>query len=461
MSDIILTQKYPVMDPDFRNPLGRKGGGHNMPIVIGDVHAGATNVVQRGYSKFRSGRKPKRNAKLALKFITSTQSSCIQRYQRIGQYESFTNNFIPFRSSTVPLGSIDFSHATRSISRVIGNVTQVEVAKVYPVHIFDLTSGNFISPGVPNGFPETGSTIVTGKYNYAPCQWRLVSYQSGVPTGTAGDFYWLPEQAMSSSGGAVAPSSHWQTERNLNSVVTGTLAAPTSIVNPFFTDKCYASWADCRLTLYGAKKQTTRFTVSLVQMNDRIYDPRTQPNRGNNTINDDALPQIYEVTPQGGRSREEQDNFNAAMQQFVHPMVFHPMSSYGSSGIKPFKTLMKKSFVIGPDTNVNEDDGQPNILVKFFKNLNRIIKYGWSDEGKTGPDGTTLDAPQYNVFLQGQVNGYAHPRAKLYLMITAQAYFNLGEEQSFSGDVSPGADVVIRRKIVYDHVTRPYPLPAS
>ena len=270
-----LTQKYP-MDPAFKNPLGRKGGGHQ-PVVITDVDAGATNVVQRGYSRFRSGRKPKRNAKLALKFITSTQSSCIQRYQRIGQYESFSNNVIPYRSGTTPLGSLDFSHVERPITRVIGTVTNVEQAKFYPVHIFDLTSCNFITPGLPNASPEVGAGITAGRYCYAPCQWRLVAYQSGVPAGTAGDFYWVPENGMNASGAAVNPGAHWQTERNLNSVVVRSSANPLVHTDPFFTDKCYADWADIRLTLYGARKQTTRFTVSVVQMTDRIYDPRTQP----------------------------------------------------------------------------------------------------------------------------------------------------------------------------------------
>ena len=450
-----LTQKYP-MDPAFKNPLGRKGGGHQ-PIVIGDVHAGATNVVQRGYSKFRSGRKPKRNAKLALKFIAATQSSCVQRYQRIGQYEVFNNVIAPDRNLVA--GSLDLSHVTRSFDRVVGGVTQTETAKFYPVHIFDLTSGNFFTPGVPNVSPEIGTSAI-GRYNYAPCQWRLVAYQSGNPAGTAGDFYWLPERGQNQFGSSVNIGSHWRTERNLNSIVTGTIAASGSVIEPMFTDKCYMEWADIRMTLYGAKKQTTRFTVSLVQMNDRIYDPRQQPPRIG-TINDDTTPQIYDGISGSGRTREEQDNFNAAMQQFVHPLVFHPMSSFGASTIKPFKTLMRKTFVIGPDTNVNEDDGQPNLLVKFFKRLNRIVKYGWSDEGRLGADGTVIDTASFNQFVQGQVNGYAHPRAKLYVMVTAQAYFNRGPDDGLNADVSPGMDMIIRRKIVYDHVTRPHSLPAT
>lgn len=420
---------------------------HNIIDVQSSVAAGATNVIQRGYKTLKSGRRPKRNARYALKLIESTQSSAIQRYQRIGAYEGFNSTFDG-------AGALSCDHRQITIARTIGGAPFSETANAYPVHLFDLTSGNFYTPGSPSG---SGVQFSVGRYVFAPCQWRLIAYQSGTPSGTAGDFYWYPETGQNAVGGTIDASAHWNTERNNASVVTNTSAGVASErVYPFFSDKCIYNWADIRMALYGAKTQTTKFTVSLVQITDRAYDPtnqstdRADPSAPTVPINLDS--KFYT----GQRSRQEQANFNAAMHELVQPLIFHPMHSAGATKIKVFKTLMKRTFNIGPDTSVNEDDGQPNVLVKFFKNLNRVVNYAWNDTPTITND-LVLDSPTFNQYTVTQVKGFAHPRAKLYLMVTAQAFTETGGDSGRipSADVTPGFDMVIRRKVTYDYVSRP------
>ena len=380
---------------------------------------------------------------MTLKLIENSQSNAIQRYQRIGPYEGFNTAFDS-------AGALSCDHRQITITRTIGATAYTEQANAYPVHLFDLTSGNFFTPGSPN---YTGSVSLTvGRFCYAPCQWRLVAQQSGGPnptggsTGNFGQFYWFPETGQNASGGVVTPGVHWQTERNTSSIITNTTASAAAPVEyPFFSSKCYYNWADIRMALYGARSQTTKFTLSLVQITDRAYDPGIHNPRFNSaglsiSLNTDGNYTQYYT---GSRTQEEQRNFDVAMQQLVQPLVFHPMHSSGATKISPFKTLMKKTFVIGPDTQVNEDEGQPNVLVKFFKNLNRMVNYAWSDQPTLTTDGT-IDAPNYNVFTVPEVKGYAHPRAKLYLMVTSQAYTETGGDSGKvpGPDLTPGFDIV-------------------
>lgn len=440
-----LTQKYPMSDIGKMSSLGRRGGGHMLSRV--EVDAGATNVVQRGYKRAKYGRKPKRNARLALRLIEAGQSEAIQRYQRIGTYEGFT-------TSVDGPGSLDLGHYTYSPS-LLGTIAGMSL-NYYPVQLFDVTSSKFFAPG---GNMTNTNDVYAGRACYAPCQWRLVSFNS-APAGfnvTPGDFFFVPQPGQTRTGLSTAYGDQWRTERNTNTVEASSrvlgIISRHEYQDPFFADRAYLDWADIRMCLYGARAQTTKFTVSLVQITDRKYDVRETPpytapavggfgnNFGDaNTWNDN-------------RDRESQDNFNAAMQELVHPLVFHPMSSAGATKISPFKVLTSRSYIIGPDTDVNTDESQPNLLVKFFHRLNRICKYGWSDTPTVGND-IDVDGPKFNYFYNPQVRGYLHPRAKLYVMVTAQAYVKRAPAE-FSTDVTPGMDIIIRRKIKYQHVTRP------
>lgn len=449
MSDILFTQKYPMSEIGSMSTLGRRGGGHLLPPL--HLDAGATNVVQRGYRRAKYGKKPKQNARLALRLIQAGQSEAIQRYQRIGTYEGFT-------ASLNGPGSLDLGHYTAGAS--IGSAGTFQL-NYYPVHIFDVTSNNYYTPG---GYPTSTGTPAPGTWPgrkvTAPCQWRLVSFDS-APSGytvTPGDFFWYPFDGQNRLGSRVGPEDHWRVERNMNTVFTNssnaTLGVQTTAepIEPFFADKCYLDWADVRMCLYGARAQTTKFTVSLIQMNDRTFDVREIP-----PYTGAIQPAFNATWYQSQRDRSTQNNFNAAMQEMVHPLVFHPLSSAGATAIKPFKTLMKRSYIIGPDTDVNTDDSQPNLLVKFFHRLNRICKYGWDDTPTLGND-VTVDAPNYNLFYNPQVKGYAHPKAKLYIMVTAQAYTKVSvspEGVPGNTDTCPAMDIIIRRKIDYEHVTRP------
>lgn len=385
------------------------GGPSKMPVGrMGQFAAGATNVVQRGYKKLRSGRKPKKNARLALKFIKASQAESIVRYQRIGNYEQF-----PSVATIVDgPGSLPIGH----FPLVLGGVGNQETFDLMPVHLFDLTSMRYID--------SDGTTLET------PCQFQLCKFTSAtgtVPNGPIGAYYWKSWNGQIYNGTSTGVNGHWAVERNAFN--------NTGDFTPVAGGHQYLEWADIRLALFGARAQTTKFTVSLVQFNDRSYDPLVERNQ---------------TTPVANmRSPEEQQNYDAAWDEFVQPLIYHPMHSAGASKLQLFKTLFKRSYVIGPDTETNLDQAQPNMCMKLFKRLNRMLNYNWDDRAQART-GEQLDNAVYNIFSATQNKATVHPRAKVFLMVTAQAYTRLTGTNSINSSNTPTFDIVIRKKHVYD-----------
>lgn len=397
--------------PSGRNP-SRRLGGHNPRAVRrldfgmanvkrqGVFVAGATNVVQRSFQKLKSGKKLSKKKQLS-KLVKASTADTILRYQRIGAYEGFT-------ASTDGPGSLELCHK----QLVLGTTTYFTM----PVQLFDLTSMRYT---YDDGVSNIGS----------PCQYQLVRYQSGAPLGPAGDYEWKSYNGQSAENGSVAPADHWVVERNA-------FSGPAGGGRVQMGGRCYLDWADIRLVLYGARAQTTRFTVSLVQITDPSFDP-------------DIVRRQTAAVPDS-RTAEQQDRMNSALDEMCQPLIFHPLHSAGATKNTVFKTMFQKNYVIGPDSFTNENQNQPNVLVHFFKRLNRLCNYQWQDTTKQVGD-ANFDTASFNSYIVGGNKSKLHPMARVYLMVTAQAYTRMFPEgPQPSADNSPCCDVIIRKKVLYD-----------
>lgn len=368
------------------------------------INAGATNVIQRAVIKQRSGKRVKRKSVNYLyrlqKAITST---CVLRWNAMSEYD--TNGFlkIGYNRTTPATGPGDYQ---------------------YPVYIFDLTSCRM---------------NVLGSALTANPMYRLTSDTVGN-----GNFTWTVVSGQPPAGGGSAAG--WQMEQGRGSDVVAN--------TPTFGLNSMLAWSDIRLAMYGATNQTTRFTVSFIQFVDETYHPNADKK-------DPAVPAALDSTV-----NDQQGRFNAAMVEFVKPLVYHPLHTAGNAK-NVFRVLESRTFSVQPDTQTNEAKASPNVCYKLFKRMNRICKWQWqtsdkkatttSTEHKIVPDaaGGLDTSPDYNQFFGGTKKPFVHPNARVYMMITAQAYTRTGigpdgSTVEATAANQPSIDVQVRNKWLYD-----------
>lgn len=369
------------------------------------INAGATNVIQRAVIKQRSGKRVKRKS---LNYLYRLQkaitSSCVLRWNAMSEYD--TNGFLKIGYNRTTAGTLAGDYE-------------------YPVYIFDITSCRMSVPG---------GTVIAAAPMY-----RLTSDTVG-----SGNFGWTNVTGQNPTGAATANA--WQTERNRGSNAVDN--APTFGLNSML------AWSDIRLAMYGATNQTTRFTVSFIQFVDECYHP-------NASREDPAVPATL-----NNATNDQQGRFNAAMVEFVKPLVYHPLHVAGNAS-DVFRVLESRTFSVQPDTQTNEAKASPNVCYKLFKRMNRICKWAWQTSSKIAATGTTehkivpevaggLDtSPDYNQFLGGTKKPYVHPNARVYMMITAQAYTRTGIGADGSAVAAnatnqPTFDIQVRNKWLYD-----------
>lgn len=370
------------------------------------VTAGATNVIQRAVIKQKSGKRVRRKSvNYLFRLSKASTSTAILRFQNMTPYDT---------NGGLPAGYDCYGGATGAR------------AYAYPVFIFDITSARFNANGVALG---------------AEPMYRLLS-------GITGDFEWSAVGGQAPDGSTITNEWRSDTGRGADSLIN----------SPSFGNTSMLAWSDIRLALYGATNQTTRFNVSFIQFVDEVFQPRAA--RAN-----PAVPATLNADVQ-----DQQGRFNAAMEELVKPLVFHPMHAGGNAqGV--YRVLSSRSFSVQPDTQTNEGKASPNVCYKLFKRMNRICKWNWqtsdkrattavtSTEHKINPEanGGLDTAPDFNQFFGGTKKPYVHPNARVYMMITAQAYTRTGIQPDGSNVAispvnTPSMDILVRNKWLYDAV---------
>lgn len=416
---------------DYGSPFIRKRRASGSNVT---VDAGATNVVQRSYHRSKSGKRPKQNAKLALRLLKSTQSYAVLRFQRLSNYEGTYD-------ASVDIGRISADNQlltkNRPMPLIHGRIADTTIYTM-PVQMFDLTS---ISSSPENAFSSDAACAYTLFYDNA-----------------TGNYFWRNPYCKGPKDQAdnYSQTHHWWTERS----PSGTTVAS----RPQITKSAFCTWVDLRMILYGATAETTRFTVMTCQIKDQFYDPN----------------QYLNSTEKTGVEGERQSTHNQFWNTLLKTRVYNPIASAGVKTEGLFKILSTKTYVVGPDTTSNLDVHQPNVICKKFINMNRVQKFDWFKTDKpinaqpTAPNvidtNNELDDDDYNQYMLNATKSNLHPKARVFLLVYADCFNEAsypaavvagdGDLQGtfytgLPGGVNPGSlnpcmDIVIRKKLIYD-----------
>lgn len=389
-------------------------------------YAGPTNYVQRrNVSTGRRSRRPKANVRQAHKLLAATTTSCIMRWQRLINYEKYRPaqdlpaTVTPENQFNLP---IDHAHWT--------NAAGSHEFTVYPVYLFDVNSINMVDP-------NTTTKSATPMY-------RLYIQETGT---NAGQLQWVAITGQDPTG--VAGGTSWHAED-----IRG---ADSSIGLPAPGYKSILSWSDVRLALYGATDTTTKFQVSWVQFKDSTYNPETP----------------IALLDADAKARRNTNYYN-----LLKSLIFHPMDHATSDTRKEWITVLgSKTFVVGPTTASVDTSPttQSNCVYRCFKRFNRMCSWRWDLKDTTGgsavkisPEADQLDAPRYQQMTGADCSPYAHPKARVYLMITAQSFKRNDVTLNTAGDLggsspnytvasgynigsTPTFDIMVRNKWLYDY----------
>lgn len=259
-----------------------------------------------------------------------------------------------------------------------------------PCHLYDVTSA-------PNN--------VNGSVDNAQCGYKLTFSD---PTNNS-NVVWL---AM---GNACAP------------ITAGhTATSPSSVPNNTSMLRGVAA----KFLFYSPQTIPTRITVSLIQLSqDKMHPPKTASGSFDNVgpfVADGTL--LATVTDRSVVS---------FWQNVVHSYVKNPVT-IGDSNIvsRNLKVLKRHSFILNPK-ETSDNTAATYHAFNFYHKFNRKCKYDWADQDKV--DLRTDDESFQNVAAN---KCSVEPRARMYLMVTADSVYNNGTEQVLTG--APSYDVSLR-----------------
>lgn len=403
---------------------GRTAGPHIMgDTQMGGVgHAGATNVVQRRFTKGTSGKRMRRNAKNAHRLLQASMSYCNLRWQRMFSY----GNQIPINVIERPYPAAGMENNTSAVapadqqgrlflsSHTSGASPAIE--HYMPGYLFDITTwrtdaGNQAEPMKRIYFNDTGNV----RYDVVYSQ---------------------------NNDGTQIRDGGWQAELYYNFL-------------PKRVQKSFLMWSDLRMSLYGARHCPTRFILELIQFKKDYFDPNIATS----------------VTS------EQQAEINAHYVSEFKKLTFHPLDVQLNKRNSNIKVLSRKVYEVAPDSNTNEDPTAPNVLVKIFKNYNRLCNWQWavSNPGSSAdtaqyvqpnignvdtvptPDVTLteMDQPDWIQNFSSNLRPYVNPKARIYLYIRAEAMHTYDEATLMNSDNAlrhwPSFDICVRQRWMYEN----------
>jgi len=196
----------------------------------------------------------------------------------------------------------------------------------------------------------------------------------------------------------------------------GTFAFERASLSNGYTDikpqgKCLFDWASVKALCYAPTAMPTRWTFQLIQ----FKDVRLVPN---------ALTTTFA---------------SAFWQAQTKKLIKSPLEPGSSTWDKYFRVLKKITFIQDPKESV-ETSAARYKQVNLFARFNRMCSYQWDDTDRMGL--LTDNEGQINMGTQNRTT--VHPRARIYLMITAMAKV----ANQYDGTVHPSFDIVIRKKNV-------------
>ena len=171
-------------------------------------------------------------------------------------------------------------------------------------------------------------------------------------------------------------------------------------------------WMSARLLFYNSLTLPTRYQIDVVQIKDTRLMPETAS--------------VNTATP-----------FHVAFwQAMVKRFTQNPLETGDTKYQKYLKVLHSQSFILNPK-ETTETVNTIMRQISIFMRLNRRCTYDWQDSAKMGMLNLSTQ-----VNLDGAIQTQVHPRARIFLMIRAQAR----NGTAYSTNIHPSYDVVLRTK---------------
>jgi len=171
------------------------------------------------------------------------------------------------------------------------------------------------------------------------------------------------------------------------------------------------NWVQAKMMFYAPLTVPCRFQVDIVQ----ITDTRLVPQTG--------------TVPDG--------NFHTAFwQSMLKRFIYSPLETGDPKYRKYLKVLHTTSFILNPKESTEATNTVFREL-NIFKSFNRTCKYDWQDQ-----DRMAMLSQDAQVNFDNNLSTTVHPRARIFLMIRAQARNGV----AFSTNIHPSFDLMLRKR---------------
>jgi len=272
-----------------------------------------------------------------------------------------------------------------------------------PIHVFDLTSYDNIING--------GYTRATfgNRYGWADSSSSALVQRSQL-------------QGSAPDGNTAQP--FWEDEDG------------SAVTEPM--TKVMSEWFDIRFNLYGARKRTTTFTISMVQCPDDFSN-------------------LFSGAAGNGELKQ-------LLQYIERPLLFNNLQTGLSDVAKKLKVIKRWSYVVAPTTTIDLNTTTGKIQeVKLFVKHNQVYNLDWKNSTAILPHVLAEDGMDFNQDLGG-VRQHPINKKRTFLMVTAfcpettptaggfetpaaAALIDGSAGTPIVANVEPSYDFLIRRKI--------------
>jgi len=170
-------------------------------------------------------------------------------------------------------------------------------------------------------------------------------------------------------------------------------------------------WVQAKMMFYAPLTVPCRFQIDIVQITDTRLIPQT------GTVPDGTFHTSF---------------WQAMLKRFI----YSPLETGDPKYKKYLKVLHTTSFILNPKETTDATNTVFREL-NIFKRFNRTCKYDWQDQDKMN---MLLNEGQIN--LDGAMSTYVHPRARIFVMVRAQAR----NGTAYSSNIHPSFDIMLRKR---------------
>lgn len=193
--------------------------------------------------------------------------------------------------------------------------------------------------------------------------------------------------------------------------------------------RAHLQWVNINLNCWGCKTKSTRFYIDVVRFKDEDLVPK----------HNDAADYTY-----GTGTTQEAQKRTQFFQDMVKTLTFNPSSFSRGLFYKRLHRYRSMSFILDPNTTIEEDNDPAVKQVKLFLRLDRVVDYR-QGSNPFGTIGAVADTSSIGGNLQEASRSHTKGDSRLYLLIRAT---NFGVDAEDSNTLTPSFDLRVRQKFM-------------